>query len=1219
MTPCLEVIAVDGPYSWTWRLSDETGRTLAEQTVQIDSDDPSLPIAKDLYRNLWRIDTDPRQRFLARVGDFVGQRVLGDVGRAMSERAPVTVRVSVPRTAMYLLALPFEVAPLDGVTFCYDPGGAPPPTAHTGTPRVLAIFSLPAESSALALARERRALDAQFATFGESIELRTLQYGATRRAVANAIADEAGWDIIHVAGHGRAGQLLLENDDDTRDRVTAAEFVDLLARAPRPPGLVVLSTCESGAARVLRRRREPLGRVPRDLLELARGGTPGGGAENLAYEVAFRIGCAVLAMRYPVDDDFSIALSQRLYAGLLVDGLPIDEVLRSAIPAAAPRGAPLSAATPMLFGDPSFRLTPGRPTASVPPEPPQNATAPSPPDLFVGRTTVLTRLLQPRTVTTVLVGMPGVGKTACMAEAATLHLRQGREVVWHEVRPDETAEELHAALGDAVRDRDVLVALDSVDAAPHLGDVFAALTAPGARARFIMTSRRRIQQLRSADHVVVPLLSRTESELLDRQLDEKRWADTGRRASATSHARSWLISRGHPALIHHTVTGNEEARAWEVFTPVPSGRPTLPPDHPGAAIQAWAVDQSTKLPAAPRLLWQFLSSLEVADRREALVSKLWPLICAERGVPTQPLAATYAELTRHGMAQHWDRGRYLLHPAIARAGRDADSDTEGLVVGLLAAVWENRYEQWTQADDSEDALAHAAASSVPYLLRLGRWEHASTRCEEAINHDRAPDMAARLLPFLNEIVRSEPDLRRRRASRYVRATVLIDLNTGRAQEELEQIYTEAADDHDMRTQLAAATALAGLLIHRDPQEAAAWIQRASQGHDVDISAIPLVRLKLAKIAHQLGDNTLAREEATAVLEDLDRPGDHDDVRINRNSVRVEAMELAAAAAANLGDREQERTLREQIDHELARHGAGDRARAMAQFNQLANQVRSGGQLDNVADLLLAARSEFLNPADQAELALVLLALAKLEHRRRNHTEAVDLAYQALRSTYAAGEASSAATVHEDLAVLLTYLQPVPDDEVGVHLLAAAVIRLRKAGLMLALHPPPHLMRSLAMLSFRLARRPHDLPQSYNDLRDMLTSNAGVNLDDLLAGTERIPIQVDPDTSKPVLQSGSEAPGDTVRDALVWASNWPRPAELLDPQGHPEHWREVADLFANGTTTAERAEEVLDRLRAAGWQPLTDALATLSRGDKVSGDLDATDHTVLSMVRSSRTG
>jgi hypothetical protein len=85
--------------------------------------------------------------------------------------------------------------------------------------------------------------------------------------------------------------------------------------------------------------------------------------------------------------------------------------------------------------------------------------------------------------------------------------------------------------------------------------------------------------------------------------------------------------------------------------------------------------------------------------------------------------------------------------------------------------------------------------------------------------------------------------------------------------------------------------------------------------------------------------------------------------------------------------------------------------------------------------------------------------------------------------------------------------------------------------MLALHPPGQLMRALVTLSFRLARRPGDLLQSYAGLRDTLTATAGVDLEKLLAGTDRIAAHADPDTGKPVLQSRSNEPGDSVRDAL----------------------------------------------------------------------------------------
>jgi len=87
-----------GPSAWTWILTDESGATLAEQRVQLDPDDPSLAIATDLYRNLWRTESGSQHRFLTRMGAFIADRILGDVGRALAACAPVTARVEVPES-----------------------------------------------------------------------------------------------------------------------------------------------------------------------------------------------------------------------------------------------------------------------------------------------------------------------------------------------------------------------------------------------------------------------------------------------------------------------------------------------------------------------------------------------------------------------------------------------------------------------------------------------------------------------------------------------------------------------------------------------------------------------------------------------------------------------------------------------------------------------------------------------------------------------------------------------------------------------------------------------------------------------------------------------------------------------------------------------------------------------------------------------------------------
>lgn len=588
---------------------------------------------------------------------------------------------------------------------------------------------------------------------------------------------------------------------------------------------------------------------------------------------------------------------------------------------------------------------------------------------------------------------------------------------------------------------------------------------------------------------------------------------------------------------------------------------------------------------------------------------LWPLICAERQVSPAPLAAAYTELVRRGLAQDWDRDRYLLHPAVARAGRDSDSDVMALTVGLLAALWENRYEQGLTGGQAEDALAHVAASAAPYLMRLHRWVHASTRCEEAINHDRSPSMAARLIPLLNELVRVQSDPRARRASRYVRAIVLLELKQQSGTEELEAVYADAGNDGDQRTQLAAASSMASALLERDPIQAAAWLDHAADAYNGDLSSIPIIKIKYAKIAAGLGDNATALAYAQTALADLDQEPESGAARFNVNSVRLEALTLAAAAAANLRDSATAARLRDEIDQEIVRQGAGDRAQAMAQFNRLTDNDHRR-PLDD--DLLIAARGEFSGPADQRDFAAVTMRLAKLDRRRGNDHEAVELARQALRSAYAANDLWTAADMHEDLAELLARLPQPPRDEIAVHLLASAVICLRAAGLLLALTPPQQLMRALALLSFLLARRPSDLPHSSDQLQQKLSESTGLDLEQLLHGTQRQPILVDPDRGGPVLPSLDDQPGDSVTDALTWASHWPPASELADPQSHPEHWQPIVDLFATASSTRD-AEAALDRLRATGWIALAAALEP--NGVTPDDDtLNRADRAVLALIR-----
>ena len=76
--------------------------------------------------------------------------------------------------------------------------------------RILAAFSLPVRANPLNLRRERFGLQRLVRdlnqTQGLAVELRVLQYGATRDTLREALEDGDGWDIIQLSGHGQEGR-----------------------------------------------------------------------------------------------------------------------------------------------------------------------------------------------------------------------------------------------------------------------------------------------------------------------------------------------------------------------------------------------------------------------------------------------------------------------------------------------------------------------------------------------------------------------------------------------------------------------------------------------------------------------------------------------------------------------------------------------------------------------------------------------------------------------------------------------------------------------------------------------------------------------------------------------------------------------------------------------------------------------------------------------------
>jgi hypothetical protein len=617
----LEVREYQGPARWLWVLTGRDGELLVSHQVRLDVGRWEYDAFTDLtgYMRL-HVAPDRRAedeaRIVAGVGEWIGEHVLGPVGPALAAARPATVRVIVPEEAGQLMFCPLELAHVDSVPVALqDVALVMQPGGRRGAPRngdrapvgerlrVLGLFSLPVGEQPLNLRRERLALVRLFSEIADmnlSVEVQVLQYGVTRRRLKQVLKEAEGWDVIHISGHGAPGELLLEKEDGSPDPVGGTELEGLLGAARRRLKLVTVSACWSAAA------------AQRGLLGLpmpegaARETAP---ARSLATDLA-GLGCAVLAMRYPVTDDFAISLAGSLYPRL-ADAervqLPraLTAALRDAVAVPPTAACPaLSVACPALFGTAAADLRLAIPARSSP-QPldtvrPKLEGFPPQPERFVGRTTAMTRAsaaLAPRSLGlgVLLHGMPGAGKTACALELAYTHEHAFRTLIWFRA-PDEGHEiagaltefsltlesglpglqmahllddagQLAAFLPKLTRqcEQQVMIVVDNIESLltedgqwrdTRWGQVIGAICAHAGLGRVVLTSRRVPVDLNArVSAVPVDALSLEEALLLVRELPHLARLVDGSGPGidavlARKLARGVLnIAQGHPKLL----------------------------------------------------------------------------------------------------------------------------------------------------------------------------------------------------------------------------------------------------------------------------------------------------------------------------------------------------------------------------------------------------------------------------------------------------------------------------------------------------------------------------------------------------------------------------------------------------------------------------------------------------------------------------------------------
>jgi hypothetical protein len=589
---------------WRWVLSDSRGGAPAEHVVQLDPTSREYGGFLDLRTYLdYNAPIHKPKEQLEELGAWIGETVFGELRTALWARRSlpaVAVEVVVPEAARDLLARPFELARFAdgtsfreaGLRFVYglDDRTAAAPVAKEPAEkalRILAAFSLPVHGNPLNLRRERYGLQRLVRdlnqTHGLALELRVLQYGATRDTLREALEEGDGWDIIHLSGHGQKGELLLENDRGGSDIIKADELGALLELSRARLKLLILDSSYSGVGGQAA-AREQVGLEPmrqEGVERTAPAETTGTALPNLALVLSQRLDCAAVAMRYPVGDAFVTELMLALYQKLLEKRRPLPAALHlaldEALAADIPR-PPLSSATPILVGLRAANLQLAPPLGQAQrvglPRVGLSIGFPPEPERFVGRLQPMLRASQAlawhsakRGV--LFFGMPGAGKTACALELAYRH-EYGRFLgyVWH--RAPEAGSDISNALFNLMQDIQVqlnapmlglttalddprqfrqytlprlrallkqnslLIVLDNLETLltasdrwrdPLWGEVVAVLLALDGPSRVVLTSRRVPAELANHPKLQVEAihaLSFAESVLLARELPNLR-------------------------------------------------------------------------------------------------------------------------------------------------------------------------------------------------------------------------------------------------------------------------------------------------------------------------------------------------------------------------------------------------------------------------------------------------------------------------------------------------------------------------------------------------------------------------------------------------------------------------------------------------------------------------------------------------------------------------
>ncbi|MCR3752775.1 CHAT domain-containing protein [Lentzea californiensis] len=1080
-----------GPARWRWRLTSATGAFLADHQVALDPSSWQHEALLNLQGYLRSYTAPDRRReqeidLLARVGDWLASSALGPVADELA-RQRGAVRVEVPADAAIVGYLPWELARVGGrtlasshVTFVMDHR---PRSVIAKRPvgerlRMLAVFSVPEGAGALNLRKERHALARLVHTIAQvndkAIELRVLQYGATRERLAEALLEQEGWDVVHLSGHGLPAGVLLETSSGERDRVSSTELVDLLELASGQIKLVTLSACSSAAV-TADEQLSLLGITPPESAA-----EPGGGSlPAVATAVTSRLDCAVVAMRYEVVDTFAIALAGEFYDLVLGKGQTVARALPLALTRAG-SFTPLSVVTPTLFGAAAGELT------LVPPqggpvvfdlERVKLAEFPPQPDRFVGRVGPMARAtaaLAPDSGKTGVLfhGMAGGGKSACALELAYTHQDSFPLLAWysatsepsvaltdfalalerqlpglkiaHVVNDLEALRGLLPALTELLAQHRILIVLDNAESLltpdgqwrdERWEHLVSALTAHEGLSRLVITSRTRFQVADSVPVEAVHALSLREAMLLAREWPElKSLIEDDFRLAA----RVIAIVQGHPKLIElanglaadrSTLAERlaEAQRVWKErgvrLEPFLQGDDPAPSDTDYLSVLTdWTHAAAASLPASAREMFLALCCCEEADRlpryfqaTEEMLSEL------DRGL---------VEITP---------ARYRIHPGVAEAGRAlAGPDFVAAVDAHYGELWLSTLNA-AHDDGDTRAVLGAAVRGVPYFRRAERWYDIYWVCSKALRYDSSPAMLGKLLPYLDVAALGSRGTRHEMTIRGLHARALGLLDAQRGIDELRALVAESVRREDFTAASILSSDLVGVYRRAGLLEEALELSEQVAGHTELAGLGPFSRAAnehdLLGVLSDMGRSREVLDGVHRVLASLPEESGDRVENVDPRFLVENLLHTGTNAAARLREFDIAMNMGEQLIGLKRARGAAD-VEVADTVQNVAQTLLFLGRHQEAKERLLWCRAVFERSTDMVALGRNTAMLAQLEGLLARSSRAVDLHVDGLRLAYSSGNPVEIAKNHHNTGIAHGHAEPVAW---CAHYMAAALI------------------------------------------------------------------------------------------------------------------------------------------------------------------------------------